>query len=62
MPNAHKDEVREQEYIDAGGVTCIHCNSTNMEAHTFKSVTDVSVGQDVQCLECKTTWTDIYYL
>lgn len=55
-------KVRDTEYIKADGVACLICKSKNIEGESFKSVTEVSVGQDICCLDCGSTWTDIYYL
>lgn len=55
-------KVREKEYIEAGGASCIICKSQNIEGVSFKSITEVSVGQDISCSDCGSTWTDIYYL
>jgi hypothetical protein len=54
-------ENQKLEYLKCGGVNCPFCKSTDL--HCASPETDgSSTSVDVECMECGTTWVDIYTL
>lgn len=54
------DEQRDA-YIASGGTTCPVCGSIALEGDSV----DIDEGramQDVSCVDCNSTWTDVYTL
>ncbi len=50
-----------QEYLRKGGVGCLFCGSTNIEGGSY-DYESPELGQQVRCLECGRSWTDVYVL
>jgi hypothetical protein len=50
-----------EKYIQAGGVSCLYCNSTDLEGQSV-DIEDGSAFQKVVCRDCGQGWVDIYKL
>jgi len=55
-------KVRKKEYLKRHGNRCPYCSSEDLRTLGQPSVYDECIKQDVQCLYCGKTWTDIYTL
>lgn len=52
--------LSDAEYVDASGLTCPHCKSTNISTHgTFDPETATI---EVVCDDCDRRWYDCYKL
>jgi transposase-like protein len=51
-----------KDYLDSKGVRCPFCKSDQIEGSGSISIEDYQAVQDVSCLKCKRTWTDVYTL
>ncbi|MCC6574421.1 MAG: hypothetical protein IT462_11580 [Planctomycetes bacterium] len=54
-------EAQRRAYVRKGGVSCLHCNSDQIEGGSFSADTGI-VTQGIHCLECGHRWTDVYEL
>lgn len=53
----------QKEYIEIGGCRCPTCNSYNLDGYAIEPPEgDSIVTQKIVCLDCKSTWTDLYKL
>lgn len=52
---------KEQAYVRSGGIACPFCASYNIEGGDRETDDGVHT-QQVQCLDCKKTWTDVFKL
>lgn len=53
--------LSDAEYVAAGGNQCPHCRSTKLKADR-PTVEGVEAYQDVECLDCKRTWVEVFRL
>jgi len=54
-------DEQKKAYIDAGGVCCPECDSSDVEGRCV----EVDAGratQQMSCLSCAGQWTDVYAL
>ena len=54
-------ELTTKKYVDNNGTNCPVCGSDNIEGEEVEVLAG-SARQDVYCLECDATWTDVYSL
>ena len=56
MSKASNKQVRE--YIENGGVYCLYCGSSNLNAHNCESEEGI-ITQYIECDDCNRDWTDV---
>lgn len=54
-------DTSERGYLERGGGFCRHCGNEDLEGDNVE-VNDGQAFQEVVCLECGTSWTDVYTL
>lgn len=54
-------EEQISKYIAAGGVSCPHCGSTDLDAKGVQ-VDAGQATQEVMCSDCGQGWQDVYTL
>ena len=54
-------ESKKKTYLEKAGVRCLNCGSYDIEGGSI-TVDEGGASQDVSCLECYSTWTDLYVL
>ena len=52
----------EKVYVERGGLKCLICGSDELSPIEYGVTDDHDITQDIGCLECGNTWTDIYKL
>lgn len=60
MPNLTQEQM--DRYIALSGQRCPFCDSTQIQAGEMGVPNYDRAYQDVECLDCKKTWTDEYKL
>lgn len=55
-------KMTDEEYVGQEGAACPHCRSTNIEGTARIDMLGDEATQEVVCLDCDETWTDIYKL
>jgi len=60
--HSEKNNINEvEEYIQSGGVRCMHCQCDEFCCGTFQS--DINYAwQKITCSNCGATWNDVYQL
>jgi len=58
---AHEDDLRDGEYVEAGGGVCPNCGSDQIEGDSV-NFEGASMSQKIGCNECGAEWWDIYQL
>jgi len=54
---------QKQKYLESDGRICPLCGSDNLDATTASQVQeDKFFRAEVECLQCKVRWTDVYQL
>lgn len=53
--------MTDEEYVEAGGLQCPYCRSTNIKGERFDGE-GRHVWSEVHCNECEADWVDIYTL
>jgi len=61
MNKKRLNENEVKQYVQAGGVKCPFCGSEDVEGGSMDVDTGY-VSQEVTCLECDSTWNDLYKL
>jgi len=57
-------EIKNNEkaaYINGGGARCLICNSMDLEGGQYNG-DDNFITQKIVCLECGSSWQDVYVL
>ena len=56
-----KIDARIEKYLASGGLNCPVCGKDNLEGDSI-DISKAGSSQEVYCLDCESSWTDLYTL
>lgn len=61
MPIVELNDTQKVAYIEGQGLRCPICNSKALDGGRYES-DDNFITQPIACLECDSSWQDVYVL